>query len=67
MSDWAFVATVALVVIYRLGAKWIDGRDQSDDETPPPGNDTLVETMPHEIRDDSERRIPDIRLGFQRE
>ena len=63
MNDWAVVAIVAILAAWRLAERWLDTRD---DETPPPGNDTLVETMPHEIRDDSERRIPDIRLGFRR-
>ena len=63
MSDWALVATVALGVIYKLAGQRIDGRGEGHRET---DTYSATETMPHEIRDDGERSIPDIRLGFQR-
>ncbi|KKI20549.1 MULTISPECIES: hypothetical protein [unclassified Leucobacter] len=67
MADWALVAIVALILAYRLAGRWLDERGQESGETPPPGSDTLVETAFRETRDDGERRIPDIQLGFQRE
>lgn len=67
MADWALVAIVALILAYRLVSRWLDERGHGYDETPPPGNDTLVETAFPEPRDDGERFIPPIRLGFQRE
>lgn len=67
MADWALVAIVALSLAYRIANRWLDGREGDAGETPPPGNDTLVETAFREPRDDGERRIPDVQLGFQRE
>lgn len=67
VNDWTLIILVALVAAYKLIERWIDSRSADDDETPPPGNDTLVETACREsARDDSERRIPDVQLGFQR-
>ena len=64
MSDWAIVAIVALGVIYKLAERWIDSNGEGHRET---DTYSATETMPHEIRDDGERFIPDVQLGFQRE
>lgn len=64
MSDWAVVAIVVLLVAYKLLERWIDSRGEHHRET---DTYSATETMPHEIRDDGERSIPDVRLGFQRE
>lgn len=67
VNDWTLIILVTLVAAYKLIERWIDSRSSADDETPPPGNDTLIETASREpARDDSERRIPDVQLGFQR-
>lgn len=64
MSDWAAIAIIAIIAVYKLATHWIDSRDEGNRES-----DTYsgTEVSPHETRDDGERRIPDIRLGFQRE
>lgn len=68
MPDWALLVLCGIIAAYKLIEKWIDARHVGDGETPPPGNDTLVETAYRDpARDDSERSIPDIRLGFQKE
>lgn len=73
MSDWVLVALLAIAAAYKLAAQWLASRGGGErggyGETPPPGNDTLVEnmSMPHDVYDDGERRLPPVRLGFQRE
>lgn len=64
MNEWAAVATVAIFCVYKLIDRWLDTREDDTRET---DTYSTTETMPHEIRDDSERRIPDVRLGFQGE
>lgn len=64
MSDWAAVAIIGIIAVYKLTTQWIESRDDGYRET---DNYSSTETSPHEIRADSERCIPDIRLGFQRE
>lgn len=66
MTDWALVSIVAILAAYKLIDRWLDSRGGSDEyrET---DTYSATETMPHEVRDDSERLIPDVRLGFQRE
>lgn len=64
MTDWAAVAIIAIIAAYKLISQWIDSRDEGMRES---DTYSVTETMPHDIRDDTERCIPDVRLGFQRE
>lgn len=64
MSDWAAVAIIATIGAYKLASQWLDSRSEDIRES---DTYSTTETMPHEIRDDTERRIPDVRLGFQKE
>jgi hypothetical protein len=64
MSDWATAAIIAIIAVYKLASHWLDSRGEGMRES---DTYSVTETMPHEIRDDTERRIPDVRLGFQKE
>lgn len=67
MNEWTAVITVALLLGYLLATQWLDSRSDSSPHQPD-ANDTLVEHGHRDdARDDGERRIPDIQLGFQRE
>lgn len=64
MTDWAAVAIIAIIAAYKLVSQWFDSRGEGTRET---DAYSTTETMPHEVRDDTERRLPDVRLGFQKE
>lgn len=64
MSEWAIVAIILIITTYKTITYWIDSQEDSHRET---DMYSTTETMPHDTRDDSERRIPDVKLGFQQE
>lgn len=65
MSEWAAVAIIGIIAAYKLIDRWFDSRDV--DETRETDTYTSTELAEHRVRDDGERVIPDIQLGFQRE
>lgn len=62
MSDWAAIAIIAIIAVYKLATHWIDSRDEGHRES-----DTYssTEVSPDHYRDDGERYIPEVQLGFQ--
>ena len=65
MSEWAAVVIVAILCTYKLIDRWFDTREEEAEH-----HSVYSDTERHErdgVRDDSERAIPDVQLGFIRE
>lgn len=63
MNEWVAVAIVGIIAAYKLLDRWLDTRDNDDRET---DTYTTTELVTRDTaRDDSERRIPDVQLGFK--
>ena len=63
MSDWVLLGIVGLIVIYKLIDRWFDTREEESEH-----HSVYSDTERHErdgVRDDSERRIPDVHIGFR--
>lgn len=66
MSDWLLLALVASHFTYRLLDRWLDQREQHG----MPGEHRATYSQSEiayrdDARDDSERRIPDVQIGFR--
>ena len=64
MSDWVVLGIVGLIVIYKLIARWLEQREQE------PGEHRVTYSQSDiayrdDAHDDSERRIPDVQIGFR--
>ena len=66
MSDWVLLGIVGLIVIYKLVDRWLDQRDAHDESGEHRATYSQTEVAYRDdARDDSERRIPDVQIGFR--
>ena len=67
MSDWVLLGTVGLIVIYKLVDRWLGQREAHSEAGEHRATYSQTEVAYREdARDDSERRIPDVQIGFTR-
>lgn len=64
MSDWVLLGTVAIIVIYKLIDRWLDQREQGGGEHRATYSQSDI-AYRDDAHDDSERRIPDVQIGFR--
>ena len=67
MSDRVVLGIGGLVVIYKLVDRWLDRREQEPGEhrATYSQSDIAYRDDAHDAHDDSERRIPDVQIGFR--
>ena len=62
MSDWVLLGIVGLIVIYKLVDRWLEQREPGEHRATYSQSDIAYRDDAH---DDSERRIPDVQIGFR--
>ena len=66
MSEWAAVVIVAILCTYKLIDRWLDQREAHGDDGEHSATYSQTEVAHRDdARDDSERRIPDVQIGFR--
>lgn len=64
MSDWVLLGIGGLIVIYKLVDRWLDQREQEPGEHRATYSQSDI-AYRDDAHDDSERRIPDVQIGFR--
>ena len=65
MSDWVLLGIVGLIVAYKLIDRWLDQREQRGSGEHRATYSQSEIAYRDDARDDSERRIPDVQIGFR--
>lgn len=66
MSDWVFLGIGGLIVVYKLVDRWLGQREAHGEAGEHRATYSQSEIAYREdARDDSERRIPDVQIGFR--
>lgn len=66
MSDWVLLGIVGLIVVYKLVDRWLDQREAHGESGEHRATYSQTEVAYRDdARDDSERRIPDVQIGFR--